>query len=334
MNVLLRLAVYQVLVLSFCWSLSAADGFSARGFYTHDPSTIVKEKNDYWVFSTGRGIRSRHSKDLVEWQNGPVVFESAPEWTTNRVPGFKGFFWAPDVIRVQDRYLLFYSVSTWGSRTSAIGLATNVTLDPGDPRCRWTDCGPVVESSPRDDFNAIDPSVMQDSEGRLWLAFGSFWSGIKLVELEPTSGRRLHPDSDPITLAWKEAIEAPCLHQHGGEFYLFVNWGLCCRGTNSTYSIRVGRCPNILGPYLDKDGMDLRRGGGSLVLETEGRFVGPGHAGILRCDGTNWFSYHYYDGANNGRATLGVRELQWDAEGWPKLVEPMGRQPGSAKGPK
>ena len=99
-------------------------------------------------------------------------------------------FWAPDVIRVGDQYLLYYSVSVFGQNYSSIGLVTNPVLDPADPKYKWTDHGPVVQSQRGDRYNAIDPAVILDHEGKLWMAFGSFWSGIKMIELDPKTGKR------------------------------------------------------------------------------------------------------------------------------------------------
>jgi len=290
-----------------------------RGVWVHDPSTIVKCKDEYWLFATGRGIASRRSKDLVEWQAGPAVFASPPAWTSEAVPGNRGYFWAPDVIHFKDRYLLYYSVSRWGSKTSAIGLASNPALDPADPNYHWTDRGIVIQSSDRDDFNAIDPGVARDLDGNLWLAFGSFWSGIKLIQLDPATGKRIAPESPIYSLAYNESIEAPCIYPHKGWYYLFVNWGLCCRGVNSTYNIRVGRSADITGPYIDKDGVNMLSGGGSPFLQTQGQFIGPGHAAIFSQGSKHWLSYHYYDGSRAGRASLAVRSLQWNVDGWPQL---------------
>lgn len=286
----------------------------------HDPSTIVRCRDQFWVFGTGQGLVSRHSPDRTHWFEGPPVFAQPTAWTTNAVPGFRGSLWAPDVLALNDQYFLYYSVSTWGSQVSAIGLATNPTLDSADPAFRWTDHGPVIRSGSGDDFNAIDPALLHDVDGRLWLAFGSYWGGIKLVELDPRTGGRLSPDSPIHALAWNSSIEAAYLHRRGEYYYLFVNWGACCRGTNSTYNIRVGRSTNVAGPYLDRDGVRLSDGGGSLFLETTGRFVGPGHAGILSENGVDWVSYHYYDASNHGMPTLDLRRLGWSADGWPVLT--------------
>src|ERR1700722_2892037 len=96
---------------------------ASRGITTRDPSTIVKSKDEFWVFYTGRGIPSFHSKDLVKWEPGPPVFQTAPEWIAAAIPENRNMsYWAPDFIHLGDQYLLYYSVSSFGKITSAIGL--------------------------------------------------------------------------------------------------------------------------------------------------------------------------------------------------------------------
>jgi arabinan endo-1,5-alpha-L-arabinosidase len=289
--------------------------------FLHDPSTVLKENGRYYLFATGRGIATKSSPDLISWTNGPAVFSDPPAWTTNAVPGYRGHTWAPDVIHLNGQYHLYYSVSMFGKQVSAIGLATNPTLDPSSPDYRWTDHGPVIQSTNGSPFNAIDPCVTLDGDGRLWMAFGSFWKGLYLVELDSQTGLRLGTNSPVHRLAWNEMIEAPCLTHHNDFHYLFVNWGRCCRGTNSTYEVRVGRSKTITGPYLDRDGISLEDGGGTLFLETTGRFIGPGHIGILSERGMNWFSYHYYDAESNGRSRLALGQLRWTEDGWPVAIK-------------
>ncbi|MEA3188755.1 MAG: hypothetical protein QOD99_2585 [Chthoniobacter sp.] len=266
------------------------------------------------------GVGSRCSSDLVHWKMGPQVFPEPPAWITTVAADNKGYFWAPDVIHLGDRYLLYYSVSTFGKKTSAIALAVNSTLDPGDPTYHWEDYGIIVQTTERDDFNAIDPCVTTDASGKLWLALGSYWSGIKLIELDPATGLRLLPAANVYSLAKHGSIEAAYIYSHTGFYYLFVNWGQCCRGIESTYNIRVGRSKEITGPYLDRAGIDMRRDGGSTFLESDGPFIGPGHAGIFSEGGKDWLSYHYYDARNRGRGTLNVVPLEWGADGWPKAL--------------
>jgi arabinan endo-1,5-alpha-L-arabinosidase len=296
-----------------------------RNIHAHDPSTIIRCGDEYWCYSTGRGVWSIHSKDLEHWDVGPRVFEAAPVWNKQVVPGTREMnYWAPDVIHLGDRYLLYYSVSVFGKKTSAIGLATNATLDPSGPKFEWTDEGAVVQSGDKENYNTIDPSVMLDRDGKLWLSFGSYWSGIKLIELDPKTGKRIAPDSPLYSLAWAREIEASCIYRHGDDYFLFVNWGLCCRGVNSTYNIRVGRSSKITGPYLDKDGKDMIKGGGTLIADSDGPFIGPGHAGILEKDGQTWMSMHFYDATRGGLGTLAIREVKWDNDGWPRLADSTG----------
>ena len=265
---------------------------ASRGITTRDPSSIVKCKDEYWVFYTGRGVPSYRSRDLVKWERGPAIFKAAPEWIAKVVPENRNLqYWAPDIIKLGDRYVVYYSVSTFGKMTSAIGLATNPTLDPDDPAYHWTDQGFVVRTQDGDGYNAIDPSVFHDRDGSLWLTFGSYWSGIKLIQMDPQTGKRMAPDSKLFSIAYNESIEASYLCRHADYYYLFVNWGSCCQGPKSTYNIRIGRSQSVTGPYRDRAGVDMLHSGGSLFLATtNGALIGPGHAGTLNAQGKDWFT--------------------------------------------
>jgi arabinan endo-1,5-alpha-L-arabinosidase len=149
------------------------------------------------------------------------------------------------------------------------------------------------------------------------MSFGSYWSGIKLIELDPATGKRIAADSQIYSLAYNKSIEASYLYRHGDFYYLFVNWGKCCSGVNSTYNIRVGRSGKITGPYLDKEGKDLLQNGGTLLLDTDGPFIGPGQTGIFQEADKTLISMHYYDGTRRGASLLAIRPLNWDEQGWP-----------------
>lgn len=302
-----------------------AQPYQLRGYVNgHDPSTVIKCKDRYYLFATGQGIVSRSSADKVFWSAGPKVFASVPAWTTNAVPGFTGTFWAPDVLYVSNRYCLYYSVSTFGSQISAIGLVTNPTLDPTDPNYLWTDQGPVITSTNGLAYNTIDPCLAWDASGKLWLCFGSYWNGIYLTQLDPATGLRITPNSTTYRLADSSSIEASCILPYGGYYYLFCNWGSCCDGVDSSYNIRVGRSTSITGPYLDKNGVNMVSGGGTLFLRASGKYSGPGHVGILAEGGTQLLTHHYYD-ANSwdsgynayGTPRFAMLPLSWTADGWP-----------------
>jgi len=287
--------------------------------FIHDPSTILKSNGRYFIFGTGSGIHVKSSPDLIHWSNEPAVFNHTLEREKAVAPGFTGYIWAPDVVRVHDRYFLYYSVSAWGRQTSAVELATNTTLDPAAKSFQWHDAGEVIHSTNGFDYNTIDPSAFLDTNGKLWLAFGSYWKGIFLTELDPDTGLRKNTNIPPQQLAWNRSIEAACLTRHDQFYYLFLNWGQCCKGTNSTYEVRVGRAEKITGPYRDKNGNDLSTGGGTPFLNSSGRFIGPGHIGIVNDGNTNGatrFSYHYYDADTRGRSRLAVGKIDWTG-GWP-----------------
>ena len=298
---------------------------SLRGFLNaHDPSTVTQCKNRYYVFYTGQGIQSKSSSDKIFWTPGPPVFSNAPAWTSNAVPGFTGLFWAPDVLYFNNQYHLWYAVSTFGSQVSAIGLVTSPTLDPTDPSYHWTDQGPVIQSTNGSAYNTIDPSFVWDASGNLWMAFGSYWNGIYLVQLDPSTGLRISPNSQTYQLAYNSSIEASYIFRRGGYYYLFANWGSCCSGVDSTYNIRMGRSTTVTGPYLDQNGVSMVNNGGTLFQQATGKFTGPGHVGILSSGGNQWWSYHYYD-ANAwapqynayGYPDLAFAPLSWTADNWP-----------------
>jgi arabinan endo-1,5-alpha-L-arabinosidase len=171
-------------------------------------------------------------------------------------------------------------------------------------------------------FNAIDPSVFHDTDGRLWLVFGSYWTGIKLIQLDPKTGKQIALDSPMHSLAYNQSIEAAFLCKHDDDYFLFVNWGSCCQGTNSTYNIRVGRSKTITGPYLDQAGTDMLKAGGSVFLpNANGPLIGPGHGGRLYADGKEWFTSDFEgDVRMDGNATLAIMPLHWNAKGWPEAA--------------
>ncbi|HEX8400141.1 MAG TPA: arabinan endo-1,5-alpha-L-arabinosidase [Allosphingosinicella sp.] len=293
----------------------------------HDPA-ILKDGGTYYLFATGNlgdseGLLAlRTSADLTNWQLRGPSYRQLPAWTATAVPGAAGM-WAPDILRVGNEYRLYYSVSTFGSNRSAIGLATTSVLDPGAPAANWVDRGPVIQSVPTDNYNAIDPMVFSDADGRMWMAFGSFWSGIKLIQLDPATGLRLPGDTlRPLASRPNPgAVEAPFVIRHDGFYYLFVSFDFCCRGASSTYNTVVGRSQSPTGPYLNRDGRSMLDGGGTPVLASGqgsgARFVGRGHVAILQDAAGDHIVYHAYDTGRNGLPTLQIQRLTWDAAGWP-----------------
>jgi arabinan endo-1,5-alpha-L-arabinosidase len=290
----------------------------------HDPA-IIKDGDTYYLFSTRAGIAIRCSKDLISWRLCGDVFAHLPQWAVKDVPGVRGL-WAPDVSYFNGKYHLYYSVSTFGSNRSSIGLATNQTLDPTSDRYRWQDQGKIIASNASDDWNAIDPNIVVDEEGQPWLSFGSFWGGIKLRKLGPDTAKPSIKDltlysiaSRPRTSGLPGAIEAPTIIRKNGYYYLFVSFDFCCRGLNSTYNIRVGRSRSVTGPYLDRDSKLMMEGGGTIVVTGGKRWRGPGHCAVLQDRDSEKLVYHAYDADARGAPTLRIDLLTWDAAGWPAI---------------
>ena len=298
----------------------------------HDP-VMIKQDSLYYIFCTGFGISVWSSPDMQHWKKEKPVFATAPQWAVQAIPGFKGHIWAPDISYHNGLYYLYYAVSAFGKNTSAIGLATNKTLYPASPEYKWEDHGKVIQSVPgRDKWNAIDPNLVTDDAGVSWLAFGSFWEGIKLVRLNAgldsvarpeewyTIASRPRDFATPDTAAGNAAIEAPFVFKKNGYYYLFVSWDYCCRAEKSTYKMVIGRSKNVSGPYYDRHGVDMRLGGGTLLLEGDKDWYGVGHNGTYTIDGKDWLIFHGYDAHDKGRSKLRVEELHWDEDGWPVMT--------------
>ena len=292
---------------------------------------MVKRGDTYWIYGTGPGTAQFSSKDRLHWTFRGSALPNAPDWLAKTVPGNKNYVWAPDVRYFGGKYWLYSAYSVFGKKTSGIGVATSTNLEPNS----WVEQGLVVRTTEAGDANAIDPCIFQDAEGRPWLSYGSYWTGIKLIQIDPSTGLQASWNTALTSIAGRpgvpgSAIEASCVTYRGGYYYLFVNWDSCCAGSQSRYNVRMGRSRLVTGPYLDKTGKDMRQGGGTLFLgavydDGTGRppdgEVGPGHVGILQDADGDWVSTHYeWARDRNGATTVNVQRLAWDSDGWPCAV--------------
>lgn len=336
------------LVLAGCSSAPAATQIEATGSIdTHDPSLIVDNlgtddpKDDVWyVYATGDGARGLGSPQIKRsldqgstWEEvGPAwKAKDEPNWSRSIVEGVENF-WAPEVYEHDGTYYMYYSASTFGSNTSLIGLYTNVTLDPDAPEYRWDDQGEVLRSDGMSPYNAIDPGIIEDQDGAPWMVYGSFWKGLFMVPLEWPSGKLPGMDGvqdDPLSASGVEpiqvanrgaapnAIEAGFITERDGWFYLFYSQDFCCKGTDSSYNIAVGRSESVTGPYLDANDVSLLDDGGTQVLQTHGSMVGPGGQSVAQVGDEYVLAFHYYDETLGGQFQLGLRRLNWSKDGWP-----------------
>ena len=266
----------------------------------------------------------KRSEDGQNWTHYGQVFKKTPPWARDLIPNASTSIWAPDISLFRGKYYLFYSVSSFGRNNSVIGLAVNRTLDKNDPHYEWEDLGLIIESGPGDPYNCIDPNLIVDEQGKPWLAFGSFWSGIKLTPLD-RSRTRIKKEDEILPIAYRpgsNAVEAPFLIFHEGFYYLFVSFDSCCQGVSSSYKIAVGRSRKVTGIYTDKEGISLLDGGGTILKSGGIRWKGPGHCGVMFQENQWILYYHAYDAEYNGFATLRIEPLLWDDEGWPFTEEP------------
>lgn len=310
-----------------------------------DTSRIIKSNGKLFCYATGGGIKMIWTTSLEtgQWNKGQDVFPQRPQWWGTYSPA--NIAWAPDVVWDEEfsEFRMYYCVSKLGSSTSAIGLATNKTLDPEDPQYSWEDKGIVISSQEGiDKYNALDPCPVQSPDGEWFLSIGSHFGGIKLIRLNK-QGNRHQEDNEIFDLArknsnFKSAIEASSIYpgKRAGEdgFWLFVNWGTgnsIANGENATYQVKMGWSTDIRGPYLDKEGNDMNNGGGTVFLSNQQTFewdgstrIAPGHVGIIRgekLDGmhSDWVSYSYWlkNPPERNGIRMGIQKLIKDKEGWP-----------------
>jgi len=273
--------------------------------YIHDPSTIMECEGKYYTFGTGGG--GLISPDGYTWDGGAVR------------PGGGA---APDAIKIGDRYLIAYGATgggLGGGHAGIIYTMWNKTLDPKSPDFKYSEPNLVAQSEYDEDCDAIDPSLLMGPDGRLWMSYGTYFGFIRLVELDPATGKRVEGNK-AIDIAID--CEASALIYRNGWYYLLGTHGTCCDGVNSTYNIVVGRSRNVTGPYLDNVGRDMLKGGGKMVLAAGGRLIGAGHFGrYIVEEGVEKMSCHFEaDMDRSGRSVLNVRPLVWKND-WPVAGE-------------
>lgn len=291
----------------------------------------MRQGSTYYVFSTDipgqqpGNLPIRCSQDEVNWTACGSVFAQIPSWVGAAVPGIGGL-WAPDISFFNGLYHLYYAGSMLGSQQSVIGLATNTTLDRSDPAYKWIDRGEVLGSVVGDDFDAIDPNILADSSGSIWLTYGSYWSGIKQLQIEPATGMPV-TNFTRYNLATRpevadDAIEGASLVQHGGYYYLFVSIDHCCTAniTTDNYKEAVGRSTNPNGPFADINGTAMMNGGGTVLLQGDGTWNAPGGGTVyIDSTGEGTIVFHAINMSQSGTPYLWLKQITW-VNDWPAVV--------------
>ncbi|MEV1333116.1 family 43 glycosylhydrolase [Micromonospora costi] len=316
-----------------------------------DPVVVRGDDGSWYAYGTTdplrEGERQPHrvpiarSTDLVDWAYVGDAFgpDQRPPYAA---PG--AAFWAPDVRRIGDRYVMYVTVtdttvSPEGS-DYAVGAATAPT--PAGP---WTFADqPVVAPRPGGGGGflwTIDPSQFTDTDGTSYLYYGSYYGGISVTELSPDGLRAV---GTPTLVAIDNKFEGSYVLRHDGWYYLFASTANCCAGPATGYSVQVGRARSPHGPFLDRDGIPLTasRAGGTPVLTQNGnRWIGTGHNGFLTdLSGQDWIVYHAIDRSDpyldepfgiNERPML-LDRLDW-IDGWPTVNAGAGPSDGPRPAP-
>jgi len=309
---------FIIAAVSLSGSTSFGADWSLSGdLTTHDPS-IIRDGNTWYVFSTGAGLSTKSSPDGLVWKQQAPLFTAELSWWRTYAPQMGSLdVWAPDLQAFNGRIWCYYCVSEFGKNNSAIGLKSCTSIAAGD----WRDDGVVVTSKAGvDTFNAIDPTLTIDANGTPWLAFGSWFDGIHVVQIDPAT---MKPAGTYYSIANRSnGIEAANIIYHQGYYYLFVSIDRCCLGVQSTYKIAYGRSQAITGPYVDQSGTAMANGGGTILDSGTTRWKGPGGQDVYQ-NGNAWIiARHAYDANNAGTPTLLISDLYWDANGWPTYSAP------------
>lgn len=308
-------------------------------YNVHDPS-VIKVDDRYYMFSTDVaygdnldriGIQVRRSKDLVHWHFMGWAFDNGippklVSFMETHQPGYeKQSIWAPFIMKVGDTFRLYYSVpGNDGLKLAAIGLATSdKILGP------WQDKGIVISTTKNDPINSIDPYVIVDQEtGRYWMTYGSYYKGIYIVELDPETGKLLHPGDIGKRIAFREdfmdSIEGANIlyNPNLDKYFLFVSYGWL----EDTYNVRVGRSEHPQGPYYGYNGNKMSDIGNvfpriTAMYELDGGpgWQGFGHNTTIRVDGKYYYISQARPHFNKFLMNLHVHRMFWTPDGWPVI---------------
>ncbi|CAI5742729.1 unnamed protein product [Peronospora destructor] len=290
----------------------------------HDPSIICREDSKYFRFSTGGKISILSAPELTgPWTDVGDVLSHGSKVDLKG----KRLFWAPDVQKVGNMYYLYYAVSSFGSQNSAIGLAQSKTLDNGT----WIDAGSVgVTSDSSKTYNAIDPNLFRDND-QYYLNFGSFWQGIHQIQFlsDPTKPAVKAVPQQLAFTSTGEVREGAYEFAHNRYYYLFFSQGVCCvldqkrPAMGKEYRILVCRSKSPTSGFIDKNGIDCRKNGGTIVLESHDYVYAPGGQGVYNDPKHGLVLYYHYVDTRIGYADsdkrFGWNKLDFSSD-WPVLV--------------
>ena len=277
-----------------------------REFLVADPTVIRAEDGNFYLYATESGknnIPILRSSDLVNWTKVGEVFtaENHPQITDKAGANL----WAPDINKIGDRYVLYYSQPGENNK-HAIGVASGPS--PVGP---FTDHGKLIGS----DEIGVDISIDQfyiEEDGHKYMFWGSF-RGIWAIELAD-DGLSLKPGAGKRKIAGDQ-YEGTYIHKRDGYYYLIVSPGDFMKD----YHVVVGRSRSLMGPYVDRAGRDMLGVHHELVVGNGNGFVAPGHNAEFVTDdkGQDWMLYHTRLEVGGPRYLI-LDRIEWN-DGWPEV---------------
>lgn len=277
-----------------------------------DPTVIRAEDGNYYLYGTEdtHNTPIYKSKNLVDWDFIGTAFTESTR--PSMVPN--GGLWAPDINKIGDKYVLYFSKSEWGKEWEC-GIGCAVADSPEGP---FLNAKKLFLSNEIGVQNSIDPFYIEDN-GRKYLFWGSF-RGIYAIELSD-DGLSVKEGAEKVQIAGT-LTEGTYIIKRDGYYYLFGSAGSCCEGGNSTYHVMVARSENLMGPYVNKVGERALDNQFSNLLYRSPDVVGPGHNSELVLDdaGQYWMLYHGYDAKDTGSGRkVFLDKVTWDKDGWPVI---------------
>lgn len=327
-----RVVAVAIAISSFGVAL-AADWYAKDNLQPgHDPS-MIRFEDGYALMSTNNQLSLWTSEDAYSWKAHGKTMNGNPSWLRQYAPGLEDV-WAPDIFYANGEYRVYYCGSEFGKRNSAIGYTASKSIMPNTAGYGWTDKGHVIHTKEGvDKYNAIDADLVRTVEGNLYMAFGSFGLGIQLIKIDEATGFQANDDKTIYNIARRTskasggAEEGPSLIEHNGQYFLFTAWDKCCQqGANieqTTYKTAYGRADKVTGPYKDRAGYDMASGGGTILLERYGRYVGPGGGEAFQDLNRVRFVHHYYDNAGDKYNHIHIRDVVFTDDNWAEMGQPF-----------
>ena len=265
----------------------------------HDPSIFKDFDGTYYIF--GSFLTGGSTQDLDNWtsldariQGGfsQEVRDQIKAWNKDEnADGWNGYLWAPDIIYNphMEKYCMYLSANGDDWKSNIVLLTADDIMGPYDyagsivyggfdaDNYGETDAPKVLgESEIPERYvvngianrkwgdmwpNCIDPCVIFDDEGNLWMSYGSWSGGIFMLELDEETGLRDYSvtyESNEHSDAYFGAKiaggsyasgEASYIQKIGDYYYLFISYGaLEARGG---YNVRIFRSQRPDGDYVD-----------------------------------------------------------------------------------